>query len=80
MSGKKCSPLAAAIVGFALGAIVVKLVERFCPGRCCCGNAGGCCCGEGECCSGGSGEPEEDGCCGHAADAPSGEGAGSPAE
>jgi hypothetical protein len=80
MCDKKCPPLVAAIIGFVLGAIVVKLVERFCPGRCCCGDAGGCCCGESDCCSDEGGEPEEGCCCGDAAASSSGEEPDSPAE
>ena len=46
MSEKKCSPLAAAICGFLLGVIAVKLAERFCPYCRCCGGGETCCCGE----------------------------------
>jgi hypothetical protein len=57
MTEKKCSPLTAAIVGFILGSIAMKLMERFCPYCCCCGRGDTCCCGDGE----GDGE----GCCCH---------------
>ena len=63
MSDRKFPPLVAAIIGFALGALAVKLAARFCPfcrtsccggeaENCCCAEdgAGDCCCGEGESC------------------------------
>jgi hypothetical protein len=55
MSEKKGSPLAAAICGFVLGAIAMKLAQRFCPLCGCCGGGRGAAC----CCCGGDGE----GCC-----------------
>ncbi len=74
MNMKKCPPLAAAIVGFILGSIAMKLMARFCPWRCCCGGGEACCCGEE------SGEPGEVGCCGQAAESSSDEEADAPAE
>ena len=71
MSESKCGPLAAGILGFVLGAVVVKLVERFCPLCGCCGTAGGCCCGEAECCCDEDGGSAEGCCCGDAAESPS---------
>lgn len=79
MSEKRCSPLEAGVLGFLLGVIAVKLVERFCPKYGCCGGGETCCCGDGE----GEGE----GCCGSegcrcedATDSPSDDEAGAPAE
>jgi hypothetical protein len=62
MSEKKCSPLAAAIVGFILGSIAMKLMERYCPMFDCCGRGETCCCGDGDgdgCCCQGDGEDHE---------------------
>lgn len=80
MSEKKCPPLVWAIVGFVLGAIAVKLLERFCPARCCGGS--GECFGEAgsDCCRDESGDPEEGCCSGGAADASADGRADSPAE
>lgn len=63
MSEKKGSPLAAGIVGFILGAIAVKLVERFCPMAGCCGRGAVCCCGDDEGCCCGDDEGGGEGCC-----------------
>jgi hypothetical protein len=84
LNSSKCGPLAAGILGFVLGAVVVKLVERFCPmcrgEACCCGRGSGCCCGEADCCCEESEGSAEGCCCGDAADSPSDGEAEAPAE
>ena len=75
MSDRNCSTLFAGIIGFALGALAVKLAARFCP-FCrsgCCGDEAGCCCGESECCCSEDAGSSECCCCDEAADSPSGE-------
>lgn len=80
MNSSKCGPLAAGILGFILGAVVVKLVERFCPLYGCCGRGDECCCGEGDCCCDESEASSQGCCCGDAADSPSDGEAEAPAE
>jgi len=48
MGDNGCRSLAAAVLGFVLGAIAVKVFEGFCQECCRCGCGEGCCCDGGE--------------------------------
>lgn len=80
MRESKCSPLVAGVLGFVLGALVVKLVERFCPFCGCRDQGDEGCCGEADCCCDESEASSQGCCCAEAADAPSDGEAGAPAE